>query len=129
MRPYAKGNECGPGKNLSKKKARSNRPCSSSLRLLSSSAGATSRQSMTIGIFWLRGQRACNCTIGAPGATSSQDLDLVQSQRSTPRSLPVPNALTLWRDTSAPAPNCHHHCDGDPAFPIAAGLKQQRVNS
>src|SRR4249920_3610101 len=34
---------------------------------------------------------ACFTAISAPGATSSQDLDLVQSQRVTPRSLPVPN--------------------------------------
>src|SRR4029077_11820247 len=34
---------------------------------------------------------ACFTAISAPGATSSQDLDLVQSQRVTPRSLLVPN--------------------------------------
>jgi len=32
---------------------------------------------------------------GAPGVTSSQDLDLVQPQRVTARSIPVPNSPTL----------------------------------
>ena len=39
---------------------------------------------------WMSGC-ACLLAFSAPGATSSQDLDLVQSQRVTPRSLPVPN--------------------------------------